>query len=62
MFAGADLLVVTKADLLPHVDFDVERCVAAARSLRPELPALVVSARTGEGIDAWLDWAGGGAR
>ncbi len=62
MFAGADLLVVTKADLLPHVDFEVARCVAAARSVRPDLPALVLSARTGEGLDAWLDWAGCGTR
>lgn len=62
LFAGADLLVITKADLLPHLDFDVERCVAGARLAKPDLPWLLVSARTGEGIDAWLAWARGEAR
>jgi hydrogenase nickel incorporation protein HypB len=56
LFAGADLLVVSKADLLPHVDFDVERCVAGARRARPDLPWLLLSARSGEGLDAWLAW------
>jgi hydrogenase nickel incorporation protein HypB len=54
--AAADLLVVTKLDLLPHVDFDVERCLASARRIRPGLPALVLSARSGEGLPAWLRW------
>jgi hydrogenase nickel incorporation protein HypB len=58
LFAGADLLVVSKLDLLPHVDFDLERCVAGARGARPDLPWLGVSARSGEGLDAWLDWVG----
>ena len=56
LFASADLLVIAKADLLPHVDFDVARCVASARSVKPALPHLVVSARTGLGMDAWLAW------
>jgi hypothetical protein len=43
MFAGADLLVISKADRLPYVDFDVERCIAGARRARPELPAFVLS-------------------
>jgi hydrogenase nickel incorporation protein HypB len=61
LFAGADLLVISKADLLPHVDFDVARCVAGARRVRAELPHLVLSARTGEGLDAWLAWLRAGA-
>lgn len=56
LFATADLLVVTKADLLPHVDFDVERCAAAARRIQPGIRHLVVSARTGAGIPGWLAW------
>jgi hydrogenase nickel incorporation protein HypB len=56
LFASADLLVVTKADLLPHVEFDVARCVASARAVRPGLPYLLVSARTGLGIENWLAW------
>ncbi|MEN8158900.1 MAG: hydrogenase nickel incorporation protein HypB [Myxococcota bacterium] len=59
--SAVDLLVVTKIDLLPHVPFDVERCVAAARRLRPELPVLLLSAASGEGMDAWLRWVRGEA-
>jgi len=56
LFSGVDLLVVSKLDLLPHVDFDLGRCTAAARGLRPELPVLALSACSGEGLGAWLDW------
>ncbi len=59
ILASSDLLVVTKSDLLPHVDFDVAACLARARRIVPELPALLLSARTGEGMDAWLDWVRG---
>jgi hydrogenase nickel incorporation protein HypB len=59
LFAAADLLVVTKLDLLPHVDFDLERCVAGARHAHAGLPWIALSARTGAGLDAWLAWAGG---
>jgi hydrogenase nickel incorporation protein HypB len=60
LFAAADLLVIAKADLLPYVDFDVARCVAGAQEARPGMPWLQVSARTGEGLGAWLDWARAG--
>jgi len=56
LFASADLLVISKADLLPHVEFDVARCIAGARTARPRLPALLLSARSGVGLDAWLAW------
>jgi hydrogenase nickel incorporation protein HypB len=62
LVASADLLVVSKADLLPHVDFDVEACVAAARRVKPGLPWLLLSARDGRGLDAWLDFAEGDRR
>lgn len=61
ILAGADLLLITKADLLPYVDFDVARCVERARAVAPSLPALVLSARTGEGLGAWLAWVRGAA-
>jgi hydrogenase nickel incorporation protein HypB len=51
--------VISKADLLPHVDFDVERCIAGARLAHPGLPALVLSARNGTGLDSWLAWVNG---
>jgi hydrogenase nickel incorporation protein HypB len=56
MFAAADLLVVNKVDLLPHVQFDVDRCVEYARRIRPGLPVLHLSATTGEGMEGWLGW------
>jgi hydrogenase nickel incorporation protein HypB len=56
MFHAADLLLVNKIDLLPYVRFDVDAAITCARRLRPGLPALRVSATTGEGVDAWLAW------
>jgi len=56
MFAAASLMVVNKIDLLPHLDFDVERCIENARRVNPSIDVVRVSARTGEGMDAWLDW------
>ena len=59
MFAVADLLVINKIDLLPYVDFDVKRCIANARAVRPGLEAIAVSAKTGENMDAWYSWIRG---
>ncbi len=56
MFAGADLLVVNKSDLLPYVDFDVEACIRFARQVNAGLPALILSATTGEGLHGWYEW------
>jgi len=56
LFATADVLVISKLDLLPYTDFVVERCIAHARAARPGLRALPLSARSGEGMEAWLEW------
>jgi hydrogenase nickel incorporation protein HypB len=56
MFNASDLMILNKIDLLPYVDFDVERCIDYARRVNPKLEVLQVSARTGEGMDAWLAW------
>lgn len=56
MFSVADLVVFTKIDLLPHVDFDVARARDAVTTLNPRTTFLEVSARTGAGMDAWIDW------
>lgn len=56
MFRRADLVLLTKMDLAPHVDFDEAAAVAAIRAVQPGAPILRVSARTGEGIEAWSDW------
>jgi hydrogenase nickel incorporation protein HypB len=60
MFAAVDCLVVSKIDLLPHVDFDVARCAGAARDANPAIEVLPLSSRSGEGMGAWLDWVAGG--
>jgi hydrogenase nickel incorporation protein HypB len=56
MFAAARLMVIHKVDLLPHVDFDVAACIAHAQRVNPGIEVLLVSARSGQGMDAWLDW------
>lgn len=56
MFAASRLMIINKIDLLPYVRFDVARCVAHARSVNPGIEVLQVSATTGEGLQAWLDW------
>ena len=56
ILASAALMLITKSDLLPHVDFDVKRCLERVKQVAPRLPALVLSARTGEGMAEWLAW------
>jgi hydrogenase nickel incorporation protein HypB len=56
MFAAARLMVLNKTDLLPHLDFDVPRCIEYARRVNPGIEVLLVSARTGAGMAEWLDW------
>ncbi|MGE5478763.1 MAG: hydrogenase nickel incorporation protein HypB [Bacteroidales bacterium] len=62
MFAAADLMILTKVDLLPHLDFDVAACVANARKVNPDMAVLQLSARSGEGMDQWLAWIAEGRR
>ena len=56
MFHAADLMVLTKIDLLPYVPFDVDRCVGFARRINPAIEVIHVSATSGEGLDAWYQW------
>jgi len=56
MFAAADLMLLNKSDLLPHLDFDIGQCLANALRVNPHLQMLVVSARTGEGLAAFYTW------
>ncbi|MFL5955484.1 MAG: hydrogenase nickel incorporation protein HypB [Gaiellaceae bacterium] len=59
MFRASDLVLVNKIDLLPHLDFDLDRFLANLDNVHPGVPRLLVSARTGEGIDEWRDWLRG---
>jgi hydrogenase nickel incorporation protein HypB len=56
MFRTADLVLVNKADLLPYVDFDPERCAQHIRALRPEAEVRLVSATRGTGLTDWYRW------
>jgi hydrogenase nickel incorporation protein HypB len=56
MFRACELVVLNKIDLLPHVDFDVEKWRAYLENVHPGVPTLQMSARTGEGVDAFRDW------
>jgi hydrogenase nickel incorporation protein HypB len=56
MFASADLMLLSKIDLLPHVDFDATACMANARKVNPRIKVIEVSARTGAGMAAWIGW------
>ncbi|HXZ51284.1 MAG TPA: hydrogenase nickel incorporation protein HypB [Burkholderiales bacterium] len=56
MFRAADLMIVHKTDLLPHVSFDVDKCIAYARRANPAIEVLRVSSTSGEGMSEWLGW------
>jgi hydrogenase nickel incorporation protein HypB len=58
MFRAAGLVLLNKADLLPHLDFDPAAALANLRQVNQEAPVLQVSARTGAGMEAWYDWIG----
>lgn len=56
IFRASQLMIVNKIDLLPHVEFDIERAIANARMVNPEIKVLTLSARTGEGLGDWYGW------
>lgn len=56
MFAAAQVMVLNKIDLLPYLQFDVEKCIAYAKRVNPSIQVLQTSATTGAGLDAWIDW------
>jgi len=56
MFHAADLLLLNKIDLLPYVDFDVDKCIEYARRVNPGIKVLQVSATTGAGMESWYQW------
>jgi hydrogenase nickel incorporation protein HypB len=56
MFEHAQLCIFNKIDLLPYVDFDVEKSKEYAHQVNPEIETMELSARTGEGMDKWIAW------
>jgi hydrogenase nickel incorporation protein HypB len=56
MFRTCALVVVNKVDLLPHLDFDLDRFLENLDAVNPRVERMLVSARTGEGVEAFRDW------
>lgn len=56
MFESSDICIINKTDLLPYVDFDVEKCKAYAMQVNHHLEFFELSVKTGEGMDAWYAW------
>ena len=56
MFRKTDVLIISKIDTLPMFDFNMEACISHAKSLNPAIEIFPISAKTGEGMDAWTDW------
>jgi hydrogenase nickel incorporation protein HypB len=61
MFHAASLMLLNKVDLLPHLSFDVERCLANARRINPAIEIIQLSATSGQGMANWLGWIERGA-
>jgi hydrogenase nickel incorporation protein HypB len=62
MFRACELVVINKIDLLPHLDFDLDRFLHNLDAVHPGVERMLVSARTGEGTEAFRDWLAGVAR
>jgi len=56
MFHAADMMLLNKIDLLPYLDFDVDKCIEYARRVNPGIQVLPVSATSGEGMENWYQW------
>ncbi len=56
MFAASDLMLLNKSDLLPHLEFDKEACLVNALRVNPKLQTMIVSAKSGEGMEAFYTW------
>jgi len=56
MFRACELVLINKLDLLPHLDFDLDRLLYNIDQVHPDVERIVLSARTGEAVEAWRDW------
>ena len=56
MFRACELVIVNKIDLLPHLEFDLDKLLYNIDQVHPDVETIVLSARTGEGLDAWREW------
>lgn len=56
MFEEADVLLITKCDLLPHFDFSIEKVIREARKLNPKIDIIEIDSKSGKGIDQWINY------
>ncbi len=56
MFRASDIMILTKIDLLPYVEFDVQKCIKYAKQVNPKVQIFQISATTGAGLDNWYKW------
>lgn len=56
MFEKSDVLIISKTDALPYFNFDMEKCIERVRFLNPNIQIFPLSAKTGEGMEAWIEW------
>ena len=56
MFSVCDALIINKIDVLPYFDFDMDKVIGYSRRRNPDIQILPISAKTGEGVEAWCDW------
>jgi hydrogenase nickel incorporation protein HypB len=61
MFAAADVIVLSKIDLLPYVDFNADKAIENALAINPNLTCIRVSSKTGDGMENWINWIEGEA-
>jgi hydrogenase nickel incorporation protein HypB len=59
MFRTCELVLINKIDLLPHLEFDLDRLLYHIDQVHPDVERIVVSARTGEGVEVWREWLQG---
>ena len=62
MFRAADVVVVNKIDLLPHLRFDLSTFRQNLADINPRATVIELSAETGDGLDEWIDWLGSVAK
>jgi hydrogenase nickel incorporation protein HypB len=56
MFRKADLVVITKCDMVEYFDFDIDRAIESARKLKPDVPVILLNNKNGEGLDKLIEW------
>lgn len=56
MFSVSDLMLISKTDLLPYLDFNVEQAIDYAKRVNPNLEIILLSAKSGEGMEDWINW------